>query len=257
MIPGVPRLLFDVEAGRVRAIGETVLPGEPLYLKLHRGNYRDLALRATDWLARLAVGQPATPPSDWWDRLVRPVVDTFEATFRPVLDGAALDATRSILDMLGSLPLVIEQRDFSPWNVLVSPSYDLAVLDWESSVPRGLPLLDLVYFLSFLAFEVDHVPESAARCARAYRATLDPASFTGRVRAECVARYVALTGLERAALGPLRLLTWLVHTQSDYEHFVADHAGSPPADALRGSLFLALWRTELEALGRIHGLGVR
>jgi len=249
-VPGVPRLLFNRERDGVRAVGETAVVGQLLYLRLRRDNYGELALRATDWLAHLAGRAEPQPPATWWDRLVGSVLDGFEAMFGGVVDPRAVARTRSILRGLGPLPLVIEQRDFSPWNVLVCPSGDLAVLDWESSEPRGLPLLDLLYLLGYLTFDLAHVSGSSARFAEAYRASLDPTSFSGRVRAECLERYLRLTGLDPAAVNPLRLLVWLVHTRSDYEHLVADYAGQPAAAALRASLFLTLWRAELDAVSR-------
>jgi aminoglycoside phosphotransferase (APT) family kinase protein len=35
-----------------------------------------------------------------------------------------------------------EQRDFGPWNLLVTPAGQIAVLDWESAEVDGLPALD-------------------------------------------------------------------------------------------------------------------
>src|SRR5436190_718658 len=95
--------------------------------------------------------------------------------------------TRARLAALGDLPLVCEQRDFSPWNVLIAADGALVVLDWESAETEGLPGMDLIYFLAYLAFFLDGAMESG-RFRESYRAALDPATFTGAVQAECLRR---------------------------------------------------------------------
>jgi hypothetical protein len=45
------------------------------------------------------------------------------------------------------LPVVVEHRDFGPWNVLVDRNGRISVIDWEVACP-GPPLVDLVYFVA-------------------------------------------------------------------------------------------------------------
>jgi hypothetical protein len=52
-------------------------------------------------------------------------------------------------------------------------------------------------------------------------------------------------GLDLAALHPLRLLTWLIHSRSEYRQLTAEAGGPPPPAALRASVFVSLWATEL------------
>jgi hypothetical protein len=154
------------------------------------------------------------------------------------------------LATLGALPLVCEQRDFGPWNVLVTADRELAVLDWESSEPEGLPALDLIYFLSYLGFLVDGLFRRSGalpsgRFRESYRTALDPSTFIGGIRSECLARYASHVGLDSDALRPLGLLVWLIHSRSKYKHFAADVAGKPERETLRHSLFVSLWQEEL------------
>ena len=248
-LEGVPRVIFFHECAGQTALGETVLMGEPLFRRLRRDNYRDLALKMTAWLADLAGRAPARPRAEWWQRLVEATLIDFEQAFGPILDPERLRETRAILATLGDLPLVCEQRDCSPWNVLIAPDGKLAVLDWESAEPRGLPALDLIYFLTYLAFFLDGAMETG-QYRESYRAALDPATFTGGVLAECQGRYLALTGIDPATLRPLRLLAWLIHSPSEYRRFAAESAGRPTPGHLRSSLFVQLWENELE-----HGTG--
>jgi hypothetical protein len=218
--------------------------GLPLSVLLRRNNYRDLALQATDWLANLAGRPHPCPPVTWWGRLIEPVIKNFGETFGAVVDPGMLRETEDILATLGALPLVCEQRDFGPWNVLLTADRELAVLDWESSELQGLPALDLIYFLSFLALFLDNAVRSG-RLRESYRATLIPSTFTGGIIDECLARYASQVGLDPASLRPLRLFSWLLHSRSEYQWFVADVAGQPERETLRRSLFMSLWEEEL------------
>jgi hypothetical protein len=155
-----------------------------------------------------------------------------------------LRETREILTTLGPLPAVCEQRDFGPWNVLVTANGGLAVLDWESSETRGLPGLDLIYFLTFLALALGGAI-TPARIRESYKTIMSRSTSAGAVLHESLERYVGRTGLNPADLRPLRLLCWLLHCRSEYQWFVGDVAGMPRHETLRQSLFLSLWEQEL------------
>jgi hypothetical protein len=245
---GVPHVIFFQDGASQTALGETVLTGEPLFRRLRRDNYGDLALKMTAWLADLAGHAPARPRAEWWQRLVEATLTDFEQSFGSILDPERLRATRAVLATMGDLPLVCEQRDCSPWNVLIAPDGKLVVLDWESAEPRGLPALDLIYFLTYLAFFLDGAMETG-RFRESYRAALDPATFTGGVLAECQSRYLTLTGIDFEALRPLRLLAWIIHSRSEYRRITAEAGSQPGPDTLRGSVFVSLWEEDLSQCG--------
>ena len=245
---GIPRVLFREAFGEMSIAGQTALDGQPLLTHLRPATYRQLALKATDWLARLAEGAGVQPRTAWWARIVEPVLENFQADFCSVVDAGQLEQTRRCLASLDNLPSVPEQRDFSPWNVLIDDKGELVVLDWESAEVEGLPVLDLIYFLTYLAFFHDGAMASG-RWRESYRASLDPATLTGATRVECLTRYCQQTGLDLAALRPLQQLVWLLHAHSEYQRLVADAGvGKPSEAALRASLFVSLWQEE----GRSH-----
>jgi hypothetical protein len=243
-MPGVPRLLFRLDRPGFIALGETFLTGVPLGTLLGRHNYRELALKATRWLADLAGQATPLPRATWWHRLVESVLVDFDASFDPVVDPAMLRETRAILATLGDMPIVCEQRDFSPWNILLTPDGSLAVLDWESAELQGLPGMDLIYFLSYLAFFLDGAMESG-HCRGSYRTAMNPSTLTGSVTQECLSLYCDQLGLEPGALNPIRLLVWLLHSRSEYQHMTADAGGRPGPEVLGHSLFVRLWKEEL------------
>jgi hypothetical protein len=128
--------------------------------------------------------------------------------------------------------------------VLLTASGDPVLLDWESAEPAGLPGLDLVYFLANCAFVLDGALESG-RTRETYARLLDPGTPHGRVAAAAIAEYSGALGISAADFRRLRLLTWVVHSRSDYRHLELESRGAPSAEALRGSTFLGLVEEEL------------
>jgi len=241
---GIPVVLFLHELNGWVALGETAVFGQPLYALLDSQNALSLAIMVTEWLVHLVGDGPPAPRSDWWNRLVEPALHDFEQAFAPVLDGFAVPKCREILDRLRDLPQAFEHRDCSPWNTLVTSNGELAVLDWESAEQNGLPALDLIYFLAYLAFFLDGAMKNG-NYIESYHSVSDPETFIGHLQAACLQKYMESTGLDPVALPPLRLLTWLIHARSEIRHMSADAGGSPPSAALRRSLFYNLILEEL------------
>jgi hypothetical protein len=244
-IEGIPRVLFKTDLQGTCIIGETAFSGVPLFSQLERRNYRCLALKITDWSLVMA-GRPLPRAQKvWWDRLIKPVLADFERSFARVAAPGSLAMTEQVISRVGALPLVCEQRDFSPWNILLTAKGNLAVLDWESAELEGLPALDLIYCLTYLAFFFDHASDDRGY-RRSYRTALDQTTFTGAIHAECFERYARALNLSMSNLHSLRLLTWMVHSRSEYQRLVADVNDEPAAEVLRRSLFFTLWKEELE-----------
>jgi hypothetical protein len=244
-LSGVPEVLFvERRSGRV-ALGETAVAGQPLLHRLDHGSFPTIASQVTSWLGDLARGAEVQPRAAWFERLVESPVREFERKFASVLDADETVRGRQILETLTDLPLVCEHRDCSPWNVLHADDGSLAVVDWESSEPAGLPGLDLVYFLTYAALFVEQTMDTAG-AAETYARTLDPRSTVGAVVRSCEESYCTRLGLDLEQLRPLRLLCWVVHSRSEYGQLEQDALGPPTRDALAGSLFLSLWRQELK-----------
>ena len=248
-----PRVIFCRERFGTVIVGETALAGQLLSTMISRGNFRDFALRVTDMLAALVAPSQPKVRAAWWDRLIEPVLTDFGESFSPVIDPAMLRDTRDALMTLDALPLVCEQRDLAPWNILVTQDRQVAALDWESAELRGLPMLDLIYFLTFLSFSLNGAM-CGERLRAFYRTIWDPSTFAGEVVQECVARYLARARLDRAAVAPLRLFVWLIHARSEYQRFAADVAGRPGPELLRRSMFVGLWQDEVRRAPRRSAL---
>lgn len=248
-VRGVPLIEADGRRGGRRALAESAIHGRPLTATLSPTTFPTLAAGVTDWLVDLAAGRPRLEPADWHGRLVEQPLADLEAQFGAVLRAGGAERARAVLAGLGACPQVCEHRDCSPWNV-VAGADGPALLDWESAEPRGLPALDLVYFLTTCAFRIED-SYGAGRTRQRYAELLDPASEVGRVAADCFATYAAAVGLDAATLARLRLLCWIVHCRSDYRQLEMAAAGEPSAEALRGAIFLGLVEEELSRAGEL------
>jgi glycosyltransferase involved in cell wall biosynthesis len=243
-VPGVPRMLVQREIAGVPLLGETALVGRPLDSLMTSRSVGPWSTKIADWLAALVSPEPALSPAHWRDAIVEPTLARFEELFGGVVDPGLLQEGKAIVRAIGALPAVAEQRDLGPWNVLVTPGNEIAVLDWESAEVDGLPALDLLYYLAYASFAADRAGDRASRIA-SYRRSLDSSKPMGAIRRDCLARYLDALGLDSSHLAPLRGLVWLIHTESDVRHATADAGGPPPPQALARSLFLALWIEEV------------
>jgi hypothetical protein len=258
-LPGIPKVLFSGAQNDHVLLVETALSGVPLQNEIRTDNFGKLAFRAADWLADFAQRTARRGVDDWYQRIAEPALGGFEATFHEVAQRAMLRKTRDMLAAIGPLPTVSEQRDFSPWNVFLDSRGGLVVFDWESADLDGLPALDLIYFLTYLAFLLEGVPidTTSPRLRGSYRRLLDASTFTGRVRKACLAHYGRRLGLDPERLQLLAPLAWLIHSRSDFRRFAADAGGRPDQKALRRSVFLSLWEEEMQTHTHSpHGRGL-
>ncbi len=247
---GIPRLLFFRGVDGIPVVGETAIAGRPLDRVLRRGNFRAWSVKVTDWLTALAAGSPIRSAAAWHKAVVEPALAEFVERFGGVADPGLFRECEDILHSIGDLPVVPEQRDFGPWNLFVTPSAELAVLDWESARIDGLPALDLLYYFAYASFNVDGAHDRHSRLS-SYRQSLDPSSPTGAVRQDCLARYSGALGLAKEKFGPLQVLVWLLHAPSDFHRAAADAGSRPDESALGESLFLALWAEEVRRVSRV------
>jgi len=245
-ISGVPRPIWCGPLGPLPALVQTALPGRALIGTIDSSNCRSVALQVTDWLAMLARRTARPDDNGRWVRLVEPTIACFERNFGLLPGVGARNRLSLTPEAAAGLPLVVEHRDLSPWNVLARADGTIAVLDWESSEVAGFPGLDLLYFLAYLAFQAEKIPyrTASAELRACYRRTLNPATPMGALRAECLARYAVKIGVSPGRLEMLAPLAWMIHSQSEHRNFAADAGREPTRERLRDSVFLALLEEE-------------
>ena len=237
----VPRLLFTHRYEGGLALAQSYIRGVPLSHRLSARRHAPLARKMSDWAAGLVESDVSTAAQT---RIVASVTEEFERQFGRIVDAGMFRDACDELTALRPLPRTFEQRDFSPWNILVLESGELAVLDWESAEPDGLPVMDLWYGMTYVAFYRSGAMGSG-RYVEAYKALMDPSTPNGAITSDTVSRYLAATRVPAAAVRPLRLLTWMLHSRSEYRQMRQLADGTPSEESLRGSLFLKLWAEEM------------
>jgi hypothetical protein len=204
--------------------------------------YAELSMKASVWAAGLAKHTIRRQSGKETLRKVERFISTFADRFRGTFTADDIEGSSAMLEGLRDIPTACEHRDFSPWNVLVDSSGELAVLDWESTEPDGFAGPDVVYLLTHMAFFRDSA-FLTGRYTESYLSMLTEDTFTGKVFRGCMSRYARLVGLPSAAEPAVRLLTWMTHAESEYRRAAADGDLSP--DRLKKGVFYQLWRAEL------------
>ncbi len=187
-------------AGRFEANGlpgsiESAAPGVPLQDELEaRVDRRSTIEEVADWI--VAVGRATVRPSD---------------ALSPEL--ARLSAfSADLVQSLPSLPAVFQHNDLGSWNVMVDgPRF--TVLDWESNSEAGLPLWDLVYFLTdALAARRGQTDPSEKLAAMLQLLRGD--AVASRLLFERIAAAAEAFGVAREDVGAIVTLGWLHHGRS-------------------------------------------
>ena len=245
---GVPRLLGRSTMAGGFAIAESAEHGTPMFRHISRNTVEPLARLGAAWLAEFNAHHRALPNDQLTiQQMAAREIARFGETFGPVVDAALLQETSRMVTDLGELPCVIEHRDFGPWNILVDSDDRVTVLDWESARVRGLPMLDLLYFVTYMSFFVDGAMVSH-RFVDSYRRSLDPSSLTGAIRLDLMERHREAWRISSRAARALRALCWIGHAESEYQRLSADAGGAPSVGALRSSVFAQLWREEVVSI---------
>jgi aminoglycoside phosphotransferase (APT) family kinase protein len=240
-VPGVPRILFQTHRGNTPCIGQSFMRGRRLSEVFTRQSLPELARKVAGWQITLAGEPTGWSQPELHRSIIEPAIADFRAAFGSVADPAMLEDAIAAIRRLDALPVVCEQRDFSPWNLLITPDGSIAVLDWESSVVEGVPALDLIYFFTYASVYLERAFDTGDYSS-AYRAMLG-----GGAGYEDLAVYAAGLSLAPEQLRALRILTWMVHSRSTRGHLEADRPGAEqPREVLRRMPFMQFWETEMQ-----------
>jgi aminoglycoside phosphotransferase len=131
---------------------ETALPGRPLSPAAVRRDPRGTVGRVAGALGALAEATARMAPPGWYASLIEQplaalAIGGTEAT------AVLVETTLRVLEPLrgARLPLVLEHGDVSHPNLLLLPDGRVGLLDWERAQDGGLPVSDLLFFLSYAA----------------------------------------------------------------------------------------------------------
>lgn len=216
----MPRPIAEVPCGGGRATVETAAAGLVL-TDLLRGPFgrrrKVAALEAVAaWLVTVAGVTAHRDPSR------RPAATDGPSGGRPAHDSA--------IPPVPGVPMVVEHGDLWSGNVVYPPDRPFTVIDWADADPDGLPLRDLLYFLSEGLALVDGASTDAQRdrhFAALCRGELPSSTLLFRwVRA-----LVAVVGIAPESVGPLASWCWeemaarrLDALADEFDHTM-EHAG--------------------------------
>jgi hypothetical protein len=196
-----PRLLGRLEVDGLPIAVETAGVGQPLQLLLPhaRANGLEIVNAIADWVVELGRAT-ARPAAD-----LRPELRRLDDEVVPLWAGAPPGLAAS----LPAVAAVLQHNDLGCWNILVEDS-TFTVLDWESSRPSGLPLWDLVYFLTD-ALSGLTAPEDNQEKERRMLELLRGELVTSGLLFGRLAAAAAAFGVPANAVGPIVTLGWLHH----------------------------------------------
>jgi len=239
----LPLTLDFLECNGVSMSLQTFLSGHPLQRHVTRTNYGYLATQLTDWQITLAKRYGDRTRRSDIGAVISRFLDGLDSPSDPLLDAHTIAGTRETLSALGPVPVVCAHNDFTPWN-LIWTDIGLGAIDWGDAEWDGIPMLDLVYALAILAAVLDKAWDPR-RMQAAYRGLMDVNTPGGAVFHRELDRYAREVGLQPDQIPPLRLLTWVLHS-----NFVcrgkAEQGVKATLPRSYTSVCIPLWRAELQ-----------
>ena len=203
-------------AGRFEANGlpgsiESAAAGVPLQDELEAGVDRRSTIDAVaDWIVSFgeATLQPSEALSPELARLSR-----FSA---------------ELVQSLPGIPAVFQHNDLGSWNVMVDGAL-FTVLDWESNCEAGLPLWDLVYFLTDVLSARRAQTDPSAKVV-AMLQLLRGNAPASTVLFQRVAAAAERFGVARSHVGTIVTLGWLHHGRSSAARTARGLSHGTPSD---------------------------
>ncbi len=154
------------------------------------------------------------------------------------------------------LPLGMEHGDFSAPNVMRLRDGGVGVVDWELAEPRGWPVCDAFFWLTYVAFSRAGRRAAADPVAAWTPAFWGPAPW-GRPHVLGVAEAM---GIDRAWLTPLLALTWARYLAGIVLRLGDTAGGGTAVDAatvawLAAHRYCRLWRAAVDGAGTLDWAG--
>ncbi len=192
----IPRVLAVEELGSRPLLVESALPGgllSPARIGRDRARYCE---GVTRWLIdfhRATRSQPLTP-----GEVEQLVAEPLQTIAERVPDHPLLERSAAVLRELRGLrlPAVCEHGDLGHPNLMELEAGSIGVLDWETARLRGLPAVDLFFFLAFVGRTAGQKPEQAF-------------DREGGWATPWTGRYARALELEPACLQPLFAAAWI------------------------------------------------
>jgi hypothetical protein len=207
----IPRVAFSGLHAGLALVGETLIEGVPFHKKSQGDPTCPYAGAAVDGLLELGrisrKAAAATGPEV--ASAVRRLLSRFSELYG---GGEIVEFLQARVDALehhpDAIPLVFQHGDPGIWNLLATPTGQVAFLDWEAAEPAGLPLWDLFHLLR--SYGVLSARRRGVRVAlKAFEQTfLDDSDLARWVR-RAIARYCDAVGVAKPLTEALFYTCWM------------------------------------------------
>lgn len=245
-----PRLTAHAVSDRHAIVLESGVPGRLMQPSLVRRDPAGCLDAVMRWLQDLH--RATRVPASSAPGRVMALVDSPLSRLEPIVahDPASRDLLTRVRRltshlMTPGLPLVFEHGDLSSPNLLLQRDGRAGVLDWELATPRGLPAVDLFFFLAFIAFARERAKRPDQYVAAFRHAFFGPDAWARPY----IAQYAASVGVPKPALGPLFLLCWsryLANLPDRMSWAVARRLGPDELAEIRRDRYWHLWKYAAE-----------
>lgn len=208
----LPKPLFCGHHAGLAIVGESIIEGEAFAKKTQRNAncpYLQAAIHFLSTLGTATADSTAATPSQVAQAL-ETLFNRFQAIYqlKPAQATFLAEQIQQIRQSPALFPLVFQHGDPGPWNMMVTPSGQVAVLDWEAAESQGIPLWDLFYFLRSYALDIARAG-GVNDGLQGYKQQFLADTPLSRLVVETVQAYCQTIGLSTTLILPLFYTCWM------------------------------------------------
>jgi len=208
----LPQVIFAGHHAGLAIVGESAIDGVPFRQRTQLTADCPYASAATTWFTELAAATTkplAATPAQVAETL-KLLLTQFAAIYHlsPTHHAFLTHQITTLGQSSTPFPLVFQHGDPGTWNMLVTPSGRVAVLDWEAAEAQGMPLWDLFYFLRSYAVGVAQAQGVRNSLHGFTQQLLMPTGLRQRVT-DVTQTYCERVGLAGDTLAPLFYTCWV------------------------------------------------
>ncbi len=148
------------------------------------------------------------------------------------------DSIQSMADIPAQFPLVFQHGDPGPWNMILTGSDQIAVIDWEAGESQGMPLWDLFYFIKTYSTMAARKAHGVKNSTEAFRQQFLSKTAMGKLLIKATQSYCQRINLDARWVAPLFYTCWM--------HRSLKEAMRLPAEQLQNGHYVNVFKLSAE-----------